>query len=178
MTRLINRLLVFLVGVALAGGGLLVIIEVIATGTSSGFVWVPGDQWLSSFKMTAWSATIVIAVSVAVAAVGLVLLVFEARPHPKRTAPFPTDGTGEWFLLRRSTEAHLTRRLAAEVPVPVKAKLKPRKTRWSLKVRAKGSGSIREALETAGQSELSRLKAPDRSKVKVTISGDDRASTP
>lgn len=176
MTRLVNRLLVFLIGVALAAGGALVIIEVIATGTGSGFVWVPGDQWLASVETTAWSATIVVAVSVAVAAVGLALLVFEARPHPKRTAPFPTDGTGDWFLLRRSTEAHLTRRLAAEVPVAVKAKLTPKRTRWALKVHAKGAASAREALQSAGRSELGRLHAPQRSKVKITTSGNDKAS--
>ena len=79
-----------------------------------------------------------IAISVAVAAAGLVLVVVEVRPQRKRHAVFATD-SGDWLLLRRSTEGHLQRRLAAEVPVDaVKVRLTPRSVRWRLKVRAAG----------------------------------------
>ncbi len=60
--------------------GLLAIIEAVPTGANSGFVWVPGDQWLALFKTTAWSEATVIAISIAVAVTGLALAVFEDRP--------------------------------------------------------------------------------------------------
>ena len=138
--RVFNRLLVLVLGVALAAAGVLVVVEAIWAWTGSGFVGFSGRQWLVSFRTTPWSAPIVIAISVAVAVVGLVLVVVELRPQRKRHAVFASE-SGEWLLLRRSTEGHLQRRLTAQVPVDVvKVRLVPRSLRWRLKV--KGAGSV------------------------------------
>ena len=51
--RVVNRLLVFVVGAALLAGGVLVIIEGIWTWTNSGFVWIPGDQIRASKRKRA-----------------------------------------------------------------------------------------------------------------------------
>jgi hypothetical protein len=175
--RVFNRLLVLALGVAIAAAGVLVILEAIWTWTNSGFVWIPGREWLNSFKTTPWSAPIVIAVSIAVAAAGFVLVVAEVRPQRKRHAPFSTDDQGNWLLLRRSTEAHLQRRLAAQVPVsPIKVRLKPRALRWQLKVTARAAPTTKPALVDAAQSELGRLHAPSASKVDVTTTGATKAS--
>ena len=174
--RVFNRVLVLALGVAIAAAGVLVILEAIWTWTNSGFVWIPGREWLHSFKTTAWSAPIVIAVSIAVAAVGFVLVVAEVRPQRKRHAPFSTD-QGDWLLLRRSTEAHLQRRLATQVPVsPIKVRLKPRALRWRLKVRARAASSTKPALVDAAHSELGRLHAPSASRIDVTTTGAKQGS--
>jgi hypothetical protein len=162
--------------VALAAAAVLVVIEAVWAWTGSGFVWVPGRRWLTSFKTTPWSATIVIAVSVAVAAAGLILVLVEVRPQRKRHAEFATDG-GDWLLLRRSTEAHLERRLATQVRTsPVKVRLRPRSLRWRLKVTARAASSTKPALQTAARDELRRLHAPGASKVEVTTTGARKVS--
>ena len=115
LMRVFNRLFLLVLGVALAAAGVLVVIEAAWAWAGSGFVGAPVGQWLATFKATPWSAPIVIAISVAVAAAGLVLVVLEVRPQRKRHAVFAT-GSGEWLLLRRSTEGHLQRRLAAQSP--------------------------------------------------------------
>ncbi len=174
--RVFNRLLVLALGVAIAAAGLVVIVEAIWTWTNSGFVWIPGREWLHSFKTTPWSEPIVIAVSIAVAAAGFVLVVAEIRPQRKRHAPFSTD-QGDWLLLRRSTETHLQRRLASQVPVsPIKVRLKPRALRWRLKVTARAASTTKPALVDAAQVELGRLHAPSASKVDVTTTGAKKMS--
>src|ERR1700677_2873857 len=112
MIRVGNRLLAFVLGALLIGAGLLVIIEGVWTWTNSGFVWIPGEQWLRSFETTPWSDTLVIAASAAVAVLGLGLLLLEVRSPRARVLPYHTDTPIEWLLLRRSTERHLSRRLA------------------------------------------------------------------
>ncbi len=165
----VNRLLALVIGAVLVAGGLLVIIEAIWTWTGSGFVWIPGHEWLTSFKTTPWSDSLVIAISIGVAIVGLVLLFVEVRPHPKRAAGFATD-RDTWLLLRRSTEASLSRRLKASVPVSrIRARLSPR-GRWRLKVSARAASSSRPTLEAAARAEMERLHAP-KARVQVRTTG-------
>ena len=133
-------------------------------------------QWIATFRTTPWSAPIVIAISVAVAVVGLVLLLAELRPQRKRHAEFAT-ASGDWLLLRRSTEAHLQRRLTAQVPVDVvKVRLVPRSLRWRLKVRARPASSTRPVLESTARDELGRLHAPAPSTVEVTTTRPGKVS--
>jgi hypothetical protein len=174
--RVFNRLLVLALGVTIVAAGLLVILEAIWTWTNSGFVWIPGREWLNSFKTTSWSAPIVITVSIAVAAAGFLLVLAEIRPQRKRHAPFSTD-QGSWLLLRRSTEAHLQRRLATQVPVsPIKVRLTPRALRWRVKVTARAASTTKPALRDAAQTELGRLHAPSTSRIDVITTGATKAS--
>lgn len=106
-----NRLFAFVLGAAILAGGLLVMLEAIWAWTGSGFVWIPGHEWLKAFKTTEWSDNLVIAISIGVAIVGLLLLVVGLRPERRRLARFDTDHD-TWLLWRRSTEAYLGRRLA------------------------------------------------------------------
>jgi hypothetical protein len=166
--RAFNRIVLVVLGVALIGAGLLTIIEVIWTGTGSGFAWIPGGSWLSTFRSTAWSSRLVMAISAAVGALGLVLLLAEVRPWPKRLVRQPLDHPAEWQLLRRSTEGHLRRRLGSELPTsPIKVRLNPRALRWSLRLKARAARPAGPALKEAGQTELVRLSAPKASVVKV-----------
>jgi hypothetical protein len=178
MIRLCNRILAFVIGTVLAAAGLLVILEAISTWANSGFVWIPGKQWLSAFKTTPWSAPIVVGISVGVAVAGFLLFVAQARPQPKRVLPYRTDTAAEWLLLRRSTEAHLQRRLSAQVPTsPIKARIKARSSRWSLFVRARAASSTRPILEGAARSELASLHAPGSPRVRIRTSGASKTTT-
>ncbi len=172
MTTVFNRILLTVVGLILVAGGTLVIIESIWRWTGNGFVWIPGDTWLSSFKNTAWSDPATIAISVGVGVLGLLLVAFEVLPRRPRVAAFPTDNLGEWMLLRRSTEAHLQRRLAAQVPaVPMRARLNARPRRWTLRVKARAAASAKPVLERAAQAEMAALRAPEASRVRVDTTG-------
>jgi hypothetical protein len=166
---IINRLLALILGAAILAGGLLVMLEAIWAWTGSGFVWIPGQQWLRSFKTTEWSHNLVIAVSIGVALIGLILLVAELRPQRRRLAPFETDHDS-WWLLRRSTESSLDRRLETVVPTsPIRTRLDT-KGRWRLKVTARAAASTRPTLEAAARTELERLHAP-KTKVQVKTTG-------
>jgi hypothetical protein len=170
-----NRLFAFLFGVALAGAGVVVVVEAVSIGTNSGFVWIPGASWLSSFERTAWSSTLVIGVSAAVAFVCLILLIAELRPRRKRFAPFSTD-TGTWVLLRRSTEIHLQRRLSPAVESnPVKVRLTATDRRWRVKIVARSAVSTKAVLETTVAAELRRLHSPD-GRVSIRTTGARKAS--
>jgi hypothetical protein len=172
--RVFNRLFLLVVGVALAMAGVLVVIEAAWAWAGAGFVGAPVNKWLATFETTPWSAPIVIAISVAVAVAGLVLVLAELRPQRKRHAVFATD-SGDWLLLRRSTEGHLQRRLSAEVPVDVvKVRLSPRSLRWRLKVRARAASSTKPVRESSARNELGRLHAPGPSTVQVTTTSPGR----
>jgi hypothetical protein len=172
--RVFNRMLALVLGLVLVGGGVLVVIEAAWSWTGSGFEWIPGRQWLATFKSTSWSASIVIGVSVAVAALGLVLVVLEARPQRKRHAAFQA-AAGDWLLLRRSTEAHLQRRISKQVPTtPIKVRLTPRSLRWRLKVTAAAASTTKPELQAVARSELARLRAPGAAKVEVVTTGSRR----
>jgi len=172
MSTVFNRVLLAVVGLILVAGGALVIIQAIWTWTGNGFVWIPGDSWLSSFEHTAWSDPAAIAISIGVGALGLLLFAYEVIPRRPRVVPLATDSRGEWVLLRRSAEAHLQRRLAAEVPVsPIRARLKTGPLRWTLRIRARAAASTEPALQARGQAELAALRAPEGSRVRVETTG-------
>jgi hypothetical protein len=175
--RVFNRLLGLMLGLAIAAGGLLVIIEAVSTGIGSGFVWVSGHDWVRAFETTPWAADEVIAISIAVAAVGFLLFVAEFRPQRKRVARYSTDH-GTWLLLRRSTEAHLQRRLTVAVPTsPIKVRLKPRALLWRLNVRARAATSTAPVLQAAALSELERLHSPKATRVRVKTTGANKKAS-
>lgn len=172
MIRVVDRVLLTVIGLLLVAGGVLVIIEAIWAWTNNGFVWIPGERWLHAFKTTTWSDPATIAISVAAGALGLLLLAWAVWPRRARSAAFPTEKAGQWSLLRRSTEGHLQRRLAAQVPVsPIKARLNPKPGSWTLKVKARAATSTRPALEQSARAELAALKAPSGCRVQVATTG-------
>ena len=174
MSRLVNRVLVFLIGAVLLGGGVLVAIEAVSTWSNSGFLWIPGRQWLRSFETTAWSSTVVIAISAAVGGIGLVLFIAEAKPKRKRLLQYrsASDGPAALLLLRRPTEAHLARRVALQVPVsPVKARLAPRAGAWNVSISAEAASTSRPLLESAVQGELDALGAPSKRRLRIRTRG-------
>jgi hypothetical protein len=172
VTRVVDRLLLTVIGLVLVAGGALVIIEAVWSWTNNGFVWVPGDRWLHSFETTAWSDPASIGISITAGALGLLLFVFASWPRRPRAAVFPTEKAGQWSLLRRSTESHLQRRLAVQVPVSrIKARLNLKSSGWTLKVKARSARSARPALEQSARAELAALRAPISSRVRVVTTG-------
>jgi hypothetical protein len=170
--RLFNRLLVFALGLVLAGAAFVVAVEAIWTGLGYRFLWFPGQTWLHALRTSTWSDRSVMVGGAIAAAFGVLLLVAELRPRSKRLVPISIGDETLWLLQRRSAEQHLRRAVQRDVPrSPLKAVLRVKNRRWSLRLRAQAAASTKPDLEVAGRRQLQRLGAPSNSKVLVRTSG-------
>jgi hypothetical protein len=168
--RAFNRALSLLFGLALIAGGLLVVVEVV-TGLLRDSPWpLPVDQWAATLRASRFSDTASKTVFVVAAAVGLALLVAEARPWPKRSLVLTTDGQRSWWLNRRSAERHLGRLIRSGTSATAaNVRLRPRTRRWTVRVAATAAPKARPAVEARTREVLERLGAPDGSSVRVRI---------
>lgn len=175
--RLFNRLAVFALGVVLAGVGFIIAVEAVWTGLGYRFLWFPGKSWLRSLRASAWSDRSVMVGAAITAAVGLLLLLAELRPWPKRLARSSIQEQDTWLIQRRSAEQYLRRSVQQEVPrSPIKADLTISRRRWILKLRARAAASTKPDLVAVGQHELEKLGAPKGSKVVVRTTRAPRVS--
>jgi hypothetical protein len=168
--RAFNRLLSLLLGLALVTGGLLVVVEVV-TGLVRDQPWpLPVDQWADTLRRSRFSDTAAKTAFLVTAAVGLVLLVAEARPWPKRSLALAGDDGWSWWLNRRSAERHLSRLIRSGTSATAaKVRLRPRARRWTVRVAAAAAPKAQPAIEARAREVLERLGAPDGSPVRVRI---------
>lgn len=176
--RAFNRLLGLLAGLALAGAGGFTVVEVILAAFHKGFVVVPGRAWLRALRTTPWTAPDAKIVVIAVAAVGLILVLAEIRPWRRRRARLAASpGPGDWWVLRRSAEAHLRRTLMAETAASrPRLRLVPRRRRWRARIVTVAPAQFRQEIRDAAQQEMERLGAPPGSVVKVKLSKTRRVA--
>jgi hypothetical protein len=143
-------------------------VEAIWTGLGYHFLWFPGEAWRATLRHTSWSSRSVLVGAAIAAAVGLIVLITELRPAPRRLARFHVDGDETWYYQRHSVELHLRRSLAKEIPtLPIKTDLRVASARWKLRVRAHAASSTKSALQAAGNQQLQELRAPHGSTVTV-----------
>lgn len=167
MRTLVNRLVVLVVGAALAAVGVVAIVEAVATGVGAGFVWFPGQAWLRTLETTSWANPTVLIVAIIVGVVGLLLLVIQLAPRRRRTAPV-SAAPGRWHLARRSGERHLERLLAEEPSTSgVKVHLRPHHHTWTVAVRLRSGRAQPDALRQRVSDELGRLGAPGSPRIKI-----------
>jgi hypothetical protein len=177
MMRLFNRLLVFACGVALAAVGFIVATEAVWTGLGYRFLWFPGQRWLHALRATAWSDRSAMVGGAVVAAIGLVLLVAEVRPWPRRLAHSSIQGQDTWLIQRHSAEQYLQRTIQQNVSdSPIRADLHISDRRWRLRLRVRSAPSTEPRLVEAGHHGLEGLGAPTGSKVIVRIPRAPRAT--
>lgn len=175
--QIFNRLAVFALGVILAGAGFIAAVEAVWTGLGYRFLWFPGQAWLHSLRTSAWSDQTVMVGAAIAAGVGLLLLVVELRPWPKRLAPSSIQERDTWLIQRHSAEQYLRRAVQREVPrSPIKADLTIGRRRWNLRLRVRAAASTKPELVAVGQQELEKLGAPEGSKVTVRTSRAPRVS--
>ncbi|MBE1490596.1 DUF6286 domain-containing protein [Plantactinospora soyae] len=156
--RLVNRLATLLLALALLGGGLLLIAEVVTVALNRPSLVVDRTGWyqtLTSVRLeNAWVRTVIIGLGV----LGLLILSGQLlRWKPDRLPSRLADG---WHLQRRSVERHLA--MAAD-GVPGVASTNARVRRdgigWRTRIRAVGADSSRSEVEKAIRRELARLGA-------------------
>lgn len=173
--RLFNRLLVFALGVVLAGLGFVIAAEAVWTGLGYRFLWFPGKQWLHTLRTTPWSTRSVLIGAAVTAALGLILVIAEVWPRPRRLARTMDDQPNTWLIHRRSAEKRLRRRLEGIVPrSPIKAGLRTSSRRWRLSLRARAAVTTRTEIEAAAKRELEKLGAPSASTVTVRTTREPR----
>ena len=154
------------------------IIEAIWASTGNGFVWIPGDSWLSSFKHTAWSDPATIAISVGVGTLGLVLFLAEVIPRRPRVVPFPTEtsGSGSWCAAPQ-------RLIWPAVsppkypPAPSGPASTPNRGDGLCASRPSAAASTKPALEGAARTEMAALGAPPGSRVRVDTTGANASAS-
>ncbi len=108
--RIASRLIALAVSLALVVGGVLVAVEIVIAELG-GEPWVvPYDQWYEEARGNAWSAPSVRALFVAIAAVGLVLLVLQVTKRRPRALPMERRQGGHSVAVgRRNLERSLVR---------------------------------------------------------------------
>jgi hypothetical protein len=169
--RRVNRIATALVGLLLVGLGLLVALEValIAAGRRP---WpVPVDQWYASLRSTTLANRLVLVVAIAVAALGLIVLIAQLWPRrPDRLLTGDPDGV-RWWVSRRSVERRTAAAAQSLVGVSrVRAAVRGREKQWRLNVFANAKDDERPAIEAAVRHELSRLAVADGVAVTVGLS--------
>jgi hypothetical protein len=166
--RPFNRIFVFAFGILLAVVGFIAAVEATWTGLGYHFLWFAGPDWRTTLRHTSWSTRSVLIGAAIAAAVGLVLLIAELRPAPKRLARFHVEEDQTWYYQRHAVEQHVRRSLKKEIPtLPIKTDLKVTSRRWKLKIRAHAASSTKPALQAAGNQQLQELRAPQGSTATV-----------
>jgi hypothetical protein len=177
MIRLANRAVLLTVAAVAVAAGSLTALEAVTTWAGLGFVWIPGDRWISAFETTRWSAPIVVSVAAAVAACGLLLVVSAMTSRDDGYLPLGTGGAVEWFVELRSTEAQLRQPLTACTPAGrFRTQLRPTTDGWTLTVKGRAPSSAVLELEQAARDELQRLGATVVSQVIVDLAAPSPAA--
>jgi hypothetical protein len=172
MTAL-NRLGALLLGIILAGLGLVIVAETIAI-TAWNRAWpVPVLSWRAHLSMVTWSDNRVLAVSIIVLVVGLLVLAAQfrrVRPHQLQTAI--ADGDHFWEVRRRSVErqtAGAVRDIRGVERVTARATGEP--DRWGLSITATAAGKVVEPdnVRRVIENELADLAAPQDTPLHVSV---------
>ena len=165
--RAFNRILSLLLGLALIAGGLLVVVEVVTAFVRDTPWPIRVDQWAATLRQQTFADTIPRIVFLAAAAVGLLLLVAEARPWPKRSLNLTSDGQRSWWLHRRSAERQIARAVRSGTSATAaKVRLRPS---WRLRVGVTASPEARPDIEQRARAAIQRLGGPQDAPVRVRI---------
>jgi hypothetical protein len=168
--RAFNRVLSLLLGLALIAGGLLMVVEVVTAFVGDTPWPIRVDRWAATLRQQTFADTLPRVVFLAAAAVGLVLLVAEARPWPKRSLALTSDDQRSWWLHRRSAERQVARAVRSGTSATAaKVRLRPRGRTWRLRVGVTASPEARPDIEERARAAVQRLGGPQDAPVRVRI---------
>jgi hypothetical protein len=160
--RAVNRVAAAVLGLVLLVVGLMAAAELalVATGASPWPRWLA--DWLSRWPTTTFSDGRILALAIIIAAVGLLILIAQARRWRPDRLPTGDARQGVWWLSRRAVERRTAARADALVGVhEAEAKVRGGARRWRLRVRAAALADQREPVEQALRGELHKLDLPD-----------------
>lgn len=176
--RVVNRVLSLLLGIILLGGGLLLVVEAVLAAAGQDSWLLPADDWYQFFTETTLGDQVVLIVALAVALLGLILLIAELRPWPPTRLPVHLEtADGRWWITRRAAERRLAG--AAETvsgAAGARARLRTRRDRWKVGVRVEAREDAQQEVEQAVQHTLARLGSPPDSSLQVRLVTPRRVS--
>ncbi len=174
--RVFNRLLSLLLALAMIAAGLwalwISIARALAIGLRPGwmhFVDQNVKQGLQTLPSLQFTDGRVLLTAVALALIGLVLLVLESKPRPPLVVLLDEDDTGRWWLHRATFERALRSSVMGETSATdARARLRGRRS-WRLKVDAHASPQLRGDIDELARASLERLGHAGNSSIRVRI---------
>lgn len=173
--RLVNRPLAFILAVALAAAGIIVIIEVIAFAAHASPVVVPWPTWYDWARRTRWDALVVRVWSVILIAIGLLILAVELKPSRVTRLRLRSDDQATDAALTRSGLSGALRAAATSIDGITGAAVTVRRRRARVMARsaARGhatAGALKEPVTQAVRGRLDDLDLRHPPRVTVRIS--------
>ena len=168
--RSVNRIAAALLGLALIVVGLVAAAE-LAQAARGGAPWPRWlADWLSRWPTSAFGNRRLVALAFVVAAVGLVIVLAQARRWRPDRLPAGDARQGVWWLSRRAVERRAAARADGVVGVhEAQAAVRGGARRWRLRVRAHAKADQQEPVEHALREELHRLDLPDELPLELSL---------
>ena len=157
--RILSRLLALAVALALAVGGALVAVEIVAAELADDPLVIPYDKWYRSARTNDWSSSLARQVSVALLAAGLVLLLLQvAKRRPAVLAMKPTGAGRSAALQRRGVERSLVRAVSrVDGVASAKATITSSRTRVAATTNRRLPGDLEDRVKRAAEARLAAL---------------------
>ena len=173
--RILNRLLAFIVALALVGTGIIVVVEVIAVRSHSAPLVIHWHSILGWGRRNTWKATSVELASSITAAAGLLLLIPQLiRRRPARLTVEASDAT-DAALTRRGVIVTVRGAVGTvEGVTATRVKVGRHRIRINALSEATKPETLRELgpkIEEAAASQLDALRLQPHRRVRVTVNG-------
>lgn len=174
--RAVNRVVAALVAAALVAAGVVVAVEVFVAQILKRKPWiVPYDRWYRSSQENTWNADVVLQIGLALAGVGLLLLLLQFLKRKPTSFPLESRQPGvDAYVGRRSLERSLTR--AAEHVDGVssaKATVGAKRVRVSASSNRRVAPNLESQVDEAVTSTLRRVHLVQEPPVSVSVSRRD-----
>ncbi len=164
--RTVNRIASAMLALVLIAGGLLVVVQTVSALVDR--PWPIPTNWRRELGDVALSDRRVLAICIAIAVVGLVVLIAELMPRRQARLPAVMNGT-TWWVSRRSAERRSAHAAAVGGVAHPRADLSGNAKRWRIRVRAEAPPHRYEAVERSVREELRALGAPDEVTVATSL---------
>ena len=169
--RILSRLIALAVALALVVGGVLVAVEIVLAELGWQPWVVPHDQWYEEGRQNAWSSSSVRALFLALAVVGLVLLLLQATKRRPLALLMERRQDGHPVAVgRRSLEQSLVRSITRVAGVAAaKVRLSENRARVRASSNRRLPGDLEARVARAAEQRLSALKLATTPEVVVRL---------
>lgn len=172
--RVLDRVLAGLLGLVLLVGGLLVAVEIGLAALDADPWLIPHDRWRRTLLDTRWDDRSVLWIALAVAAVGLIVVLAELLRRAPVEIPL-AGGPHAGTIHRSSAERSLARRVERVDGIRLpRAKLRPARLIIVARTSRHDHTELRTRLEEAATSEVGRLGLARDPRVVTRLRRDGR----
>jgi len=168
----VNRLLAVVLGVALAGAGVVLIAETVAAAFERSPVFIDRDRITREMDGLGWGDPVVLAVLLSLLLLGAILLLIQMLPRHPETLPLRSYRDRNAAIDRRALTSRIGKVALAD---PEVASARVAVTGNGARVRARAIpgaevGSVRQRLRQKVEEALDRYQVSPRPPARVTVS--------